>query len=267
MATSGNLAWPMQRERQRSSDNLEPRKRSIMKRQDSNSSGIFSNGMRAALVGMAIAITPLPVFARGGGGFSGGGFSHMGGGGFSHSGGDFSRNLGSGESARNTFGEAGRNDGSFLTNQNTFARTASGIGELAHAPNAARQSVHNFRVNEPSHARINHEFDQLARFGDRSGDFRFRRDRLFRTRDFLIGLVDFGWPVDLVDTWSDAVAQDEILVGMPSDLVLDYWGNPLAINAIALAGEPAQIWTYRSLPGGTVKVTVMGNKVTAIHRV
>jgi len=72
--------------------------------------------------------------------------------------------------------------------------------------------------------------------------------------------------VDLIDTWCDAIAEDEILVGMPSGLVLDYWGNPLSVDAVELVGGPAQIWTYPSLPTGTVKVTIAGNRVAAVRR-
>jgi hypothetical protein len=72
--------------------------------------------------------------------------------------------------------------------------------------------------------------------------------------------------VDLIDTWSDALAQDEILVGMPTELLLDYWGNPITTESVVIAGGPAQIWSYRVRPDRVTKVTVVGNKVTAIRR-
>lgn len=109
----------------------------------------------------------------------------------------------------------GSNIGS-ARNENSFA------GNQA----SAQQPVRDFRMNQATHERLNRQFDELARRDDGRDDSRFRRDRLFRTRDFLIGCLDIGWPVDLIDTWCDAITEDEILVGMPSGLVLDYWGKP-----------------------------------------
>lgn len=167
--------------------------------------------------------------------------------------------------SRSSIGFGGSTIGS-ARNETAFARNAAPISHAMQGPAPARQPVRDSRMNQPSHERISRQFDQLARRSDHRGDSRFRRGRLFRTRDFLIGLVDFGWPVDLIDTWSDAITQDEILAGMPSDLVLDYWGNPLSVDAVALPGGPAQIWTYRSRPAGTLKVTVAGNRVAAVRR-
>lgn len=142
---------------------------------------------------------------------------------------------------------------------NTFAnpRTSNRVPALAH------QQTRDFRVSNASHAHIDHQFDRLRR----NGDSRFRRDRLFRTHAFLADLVDFGWPVDLVDTWSDDIVGDQIAVGMPSSLVLDYWGDPLTVNAVSLPDGPAQIWTYASASGGRLRVTIEGNRVISIQSV
>jgi hypothetical protein len=239
-----------------------PGKQSIMKRLDSTISSLLSGRFRVALAGAFIVTAPFAVKAHGGDSAS---FPH-GGGPSQISGGGFSRSVASGGIAASRVGDFSRGGGNIVTSENTFARAEAGMRQFPHAPGITQQPARDFRTNELPDARIHRQFDQFARRGDRDGDFRFRRDRLFRTRDFLIGLVDSGWPLDLVDTWSDAIAQDEILVGMPSDLVLDYWGNPLSIDEVALAGGPAQIWTYRSIPGGKVKVTIKGNRVTSIRR-
>jgi hypothetical protein len=219
---------------------------SIMKRQVSTFSSLFSGQFHATLLGASIVTAPFAVQAHGGGSASfphGGGPTHIGSGGFT-------RSVGS--------------DGITAIRDDVFS--PGGGSRLPHAPEVTQQQARDFRTNESPHIRIHREFDQLAKRGDEDMDSHFRRERHFRTRDFLIGLVDFGWPVDLVDTWSDAIAMDEIVVGMPSDLVLDYWGNPVSIDAITLAGGPAQIWTYRSHMGNKVKVTILGNKVTSVRR-
>jgi hypothetical protein len=142
---------------------------------------------------------------------------------------------------------------------NTFAnpRSANRVPAIAHQP------TRDFRVSNASHSHIDHQFDRLRR----NGDSHFRRDRLFRTHAFLVDLVDFGWPVDLVDTWSDDIVGDQIAVGMPSDLVLDYWGDPLTVNAVSLPDGPAQIWTYAAATGGRLRVTIEGNRVISVQRV
>jgi len=91
------------------------------------------------------------------------------------------------------------------------------------------------------------------------------RDRLDRSRAYLYGLVDLGTPDYLIDDWTDAMADDEIVAGMPTDLVLDYWGTPLATDPVMLASGPAEVWTYRERPEHTVKVTVSHRAVLSVR--
>jgi hypothetical protein len=97
-------------------------------------------------------------------------------------------------------------------------------------------------------------------------DVRLHRDRIARTREYLYGLVDLGTPDWEIDAWTDALWQNEILAGMPSDLVLDYWGDPIANDSIVLAGGPAAVWTYRLQPGKTEQVTVASGAVRSVRR-
>jgi hypothetical protein len=237
-------------------------KQIIMKRFDSTISNLFSGRVRVALIGTSIVMAPFAARAHGGGSAS---FSH--GGGPSHiSSGGFSRSVAGNGIAANRVGDFSRGGGNVAVTDNRFAKAEAGLRQFPYAPETTPQPAREFRTKESPDARIRRQFDQLAKRDDKDGDFRFRRERLFRTRDFLIGLVEFGWPVDLVDTWTDAIAMDDILVGMPSDLVLDYWGNPVSIDPVNPSGGQAQIWTYRSRLGNRMKVTILGNKVTSVRR-
>jgi hypothetical protein len=139
------------------------------------------------------------------------------------------------------------------------------------APQVARQTAPTITHEKGAQLRLRQRFDALsdrvARDGVATTDVKIRKERIIKTRDFLIGLEEIGWPVDLIDEWSDSLAQDEVVVGMPSDVVLDFWGNPLDIEPIIFAGAPADIWTFRRSPRREIKVTVSGNRVTAVRRV
>lgn len=145
----------------------------------------------------------------------------------------------------------------------TLGNVRGGASQLAHGS----QGLHNAGTNASRHAYIYHRFANIEKRGDRFGDFRFRRDRLFRTRDLLVGLVDFGWPINVVDNWCDAIGDDEIEVGMPAELVLDYWGDPILVNTLTLPSGVGQVWTYRSPTDGTVRVTIMNDRVTSVQQV
>ena len=63
----------------------------------------------------------------------------------------------------------------------------------------------------------------------------------------------------------DGVYDGVIVVGMPEDLVLDYWGRPIFTNEIVFDGAPAHEWGVRLLPGRVEKVTVSGCKVVHVR--
>ena len=119
-------------------------------------------------------------------------------------------------------------------------------------------------------SRVQKRFDALTeRISTTSSvteDFRLRKERIFKTRDYLFGLVDLGTPEILIDTWSDALVRDEIVVGMPAELIANYWGEPIATETVVLAGVPAKVWTYRVRPGKTEKITIVENKVRTVVR-
>ena len=99
----------------------------------------------------------------------------------------------------------------------------------------------------------------------RTVDVTVQRERIVKTREYFFGLVDLGTPDYLVASWSDPVWNDEIIAGMPTKLVLDYWGDPIAIESVILAGGPAEIWTYQIGPEKTEQITVSNKAVTDVR--
>ena len=77
-------------------------------------------------------------------------------------------------------------------------------------------------------ARVNEKFqryeDKFASDPLISGD---RPERLNRARVFLLNLIDLGYASLIVDNWSDDLLDDQIVDGMPMDLVDAYWGQPV----------------------------------------
>jgi hypothetical protein len=136
------------------------------------------------------------------------------------------------------------------------------------APHESRSFQGSNNVHQSTRSQIQERFDRLNhRFADGSHDGRSRHDRIARTREFLFDELDFGIPDWIVGSWADALAQDEILDGMPSELVLDYWGNPVLIERIVRGGRPGEVWTFHPRPGRTTEVTVFNHRVSGVHRV
>jgi hypothetical protein len=224
----------------------------------------LSGRFRIALLCTTMTIAPLALQAHGGGGGGGRGGGFGGGFGGGHGGG-FGGHVG-GFARTESFAHSGN-----FAQPQSFARPEtvsreSSMNAVQRAPEVARESARSVQTNS---VQLQQHFDRLSQHsmheGGTADEVRNRRDRLYRTRDYLFDLEYAGYPIDLLDGWYDALAQDEILVGMPTELLLDYWGNPVAAESVVLAGSPAQIWTYRVHPDQATRVTVVGQKVTAVH--
>jgi hypothetical protein len=120
-----------------------------------------------------------------------------------------------------------------------------------------------------AHAAIDNRF---GRFDDNWHSGRFSagntlvsHERLGKARAYCYRLVELGTPEWLVDSWVDALGRDEIVVGTPSELVLDCWGDPVTVENVALPGGPVALWTYHLRPEGTTKITVAHGAVTRVH--
>lgn len=93
---------------------------------------------------------------------------------------------------------------------------------------------------------------------------RMKDQRHFRVFAYFDTLIDLGYDPLVLDTWLDGLYDGVVVVGMPGELVLDYYGQPVFENEIVYEGAPAQVWGERLLPGRVEKVTVAGGKVVRV---
>jgi hypothetical protein len=89
--------------------------------------------------------------------------------------------------------------------------------------------------------------------------------RHFKAHAYFEKLIDAGYDPLLLDTWLDGLYDGVVVVGMPADLVLTYYGAPEFRNEVVFQGAPASEWSIRLLPGRVEKVTVVGSKVVRVR--
>jgi hypothetical protein len=105
-------------------------------------------------------------------------------------------------------------------------------------------------------ARIDSKFERYReRIAARSGMDERRRDRLDRSRAYLVNLIDLGYAPSLVDSWGDDLLNDEVVDGMPMDLVDSYWGSPVATQDFVEYYTPYELCTYLTAQGDYRQVT------------
>ena len=111
-------------------------------------------------------------------------------------------------------------------------------------------------------ANINHKFEQ-AENKERNDPSRSpdRRGRMERSRVFFIGLIDDGYPLQLLDTWCDDLLDDQVDTGMPVDLVDSYWGQPVSSQEYEEYYTPYQVYTYQTPDGNYRQVTFQNGTV------
>jgi hypothetical protein len=101
--------------------------------------------------------------------------------------------------------------------------------------------------------------NQLWRTPDSRTD---RRNRLERSRAYFVGLIDWGYPLSLLDTWCDDLLDDQIDVGMPNDLIDSYWGQPVSTQDYEEYYSPYEACTYLT-PDGNYRQVIYQNGVVA----
>jgi hypothetical protein len=85
-----------------------------------------------------------------------------------------------------------------------------------------------------------------------------------KTHTCFFHLLDAGWDPTLLNECLDALGDDAIIVGMPTDLVLAYFGEPRSREAIEFRGKPAEQWSIENKPGRIEQVVVAGGKVVQL---
>jgi hypothetical protein len=101
--------------------------------------------------------------------------------------------------------------------------------------------------------------NQLWRTPDSRTD---RRNRLEQSRAYLLGLIDWGYPLSLLDTWCDDLLDDQVDVGMPNDLIDSYWGQPVSTQDYEEYYSPYEVSTYLT-PDGNYRQVTFQNGVVA----
>jgi hypothetical protein len=117
--------------------------------------------------------------------------------------------------------------------------------------------------------RINERFGEYAkRIADNpraSFAEKERENRLDRCRAFLVNLIYVGYAPDLVYSWTDDLLNDEVVDGMPTDLVDLYWGAPVYTQDFVEYYVPYENRYYRTPAGDYRQVTFANNVVVKSH--
>jgi hypothetical protein len=111
-------------------------------------------------------------------------------------------------------------------------------------------------LTSEARARIDSKFAQYKnKMMDPPGIAEEHRDRLDRSRAFLVNLLDLGYAPSLVDSWCDDLLDDQVATGMPMDLVDLYWGQPVATQEFVDYYIPYELCTYLTDQGDYRQVT------------
>ena len=78
-------------------------------------------------------------------------------------------------------------------------------------------------------------------------------------------LIGAGYDPFLLDAWLDGLYDGVVVVGMPGDLVVSYFGDPHSRADVVYEGGPAEEWGVRLLPGRIERVTVAGGRVVRVR--
>lgn len=95
---------------------------------------------------------------------------------------------------------------------------------------------------------------------------RVKDPRHLRTFAYCDALIAEDYSPLILDAWLDDLYDGDVIVGMPSDLVLDYYGEPVFRHGVVFDGAPAFEWGIQPGPGRVERVTVLGGKVVRVRK-
>jgi hypothetical protein len=137
------------------------------------------------------------------------------------------------------------------------------------ANNAVMGPLSTSQATNEAQNRINERFGEYAkRIADNprlSFAEKERQSRLDRCRTFLVNLIYVGYAPDLVYSWTDDLLNDEVVDGMPTDLVDLYWGVPIYTQVFVEYYVPYENRYYRTPAGDYRQVTFANNVVVKSH--
>lgn len=112
-------------------------------------------------------------------------------------------------------------------------------------------------------ANINQKFQQAqSKMVNKTWTSPDRRNRLEQARGYFVSLIDWGYPIALLDTWCDDLLDDQLDAGMPVDLIDSYWGQPVATQDYEEYYNPYEVCTYLT-PDGNYRQVTFQNGVVA----
>jgi len=91
-----------------------------------------------------------------------------------------------------------------------------------------------------------------------------RRNRLEQSRVYFITLIDWGYPITLLDTWCDDLLDDQVDVGMPEALIDSYWGPPVSTQDYEEYYTPYEACTYQTPDGNYRQITFQNGLVAQV---
>ena len=110
------------------------------------------------------------------------------------------------------------------------------------------------------HATVSKEYVR-----NRIEELKIRDPRHLKAHACFEPLLDAGYDPVILDGWLDALDEGVIVAGMPTDIVLSYYGEPVFRHEVVFAGAPAFEWGIRVTPARIEKVTVVHNKVVRVR--
>jgi hypothetical protein len=87
---------------------------------------------------------------------------------------------------------------------------------------------------------------------------------LVRVRACVLALMQDGCDGQLPDYWLEALGEDTIIEGLPGDLVVAFYGQPLEREAVTFEGSPAELWSIGRHAGQAQRVIIMSGKIVHV---
>lgn len=130
-------------------------------------------------------------------------------------------------------------------------------------PSGIKPSVTTPEERSQAAANINQKFQQAeSRMANKTWASPDRRSRLEQARGYFVSLIDWGYPIALLDTWCDDLLDDQVDAGMPVDLIDSYWGQPISTQDYEEYYNPYEVCTYLT-PDGNYRQVTFQNGVVA----
>ena len=150
----------------------------------------------------------------------------------------------------------------FVTSQSLSA--AQGTAQRSiNLPAGVKPQVTTPAERSQAAANINQKFQQAAnKMASKPWTSPDRRNRLEQSRVYFISLIDWGYPITLLDTWCDDLLDDQVDLGMPESLIDSYWGPPVSTQDYEEYYTPYEACTYQA-PDGNYRQIVFQNGLVA----